>query len=253
MKFRKTVVTAALATVSLGIAAGTGNAAPAPAPTQTEVHYEVGRQGDAAVLTTSDGALRTVGDQLVLTTADGTPVAAVPLTYRMNDTAYPITARIDGGTAVLTPQRAGGTPVTDIAASEIVTADQVAAPVAESLTPRDQAALGTLAQRLTIGSAISAIIGAVVGGGIGCLVGGAAGATIASPVIALLLPFVGAAIAGCVMGAATLGAVGGMVGLVTVGGPLALFSAFQYFSTILSPCPPELPACKNPMTPAPPK
>ncbi|MBF6133920.1 hypothetical protein IU501_13015 [Nocardia otitidiscaviarum] len=87
--------------------------------------------------------------------------------------------------------------------------------MAESL-PRDQAALGTLAQRLTIGSAISAI-------------------------------------AGCVMGAASLGAVGGMVGLVTVGGPLALFSAFQYFSTILSPCPPELPACMNPATPAPPK
>ncbi|MFX0577322.1 hypothetical protein [Nocardia nepalensis] len=253
MNSRKFIVTAALAATAVGIGSGTVYAEPTAAPVQTEVHYEVSRQGDSAVLKTTDGVLRTVADQLVLTDAAGTPAAAIPLTYRMDNTAYPITARIDGDTAVLTPSRERGTPIADIAASDIITPEQAAKPIAESLTPRDQSALGTFAQRLTIGSAVSAIVGAVLGGGVGCLVGGAAGATLASPVIALLLPFVGAAVAGCVLGAATLGAVGAMVGLVTVGGPLALFSAFQYFSTILSPCPAELPACKDPMVPAAPK
>ncbi|WP_194813351.1 hypothetical protein [Nocardia sp. XZ_19_385] len=251
MKLHRSVVTAALAAVALGVSSGVTNAEPAPA--QHEVHYEVSRQGDSAVLSTSNGKLLTVGDQLVVTDAQDTPVAAIPLTYRIDATAYPIAAQIDGSTAVLTPSREGGTPVAAVAPSEVVSTDQALQTVAESFTPRDQGALGVLAQRLTIGSAISAIIGAVLGGGVGCLVGGAAGATIASPVIALLLPWVGATIAGCVLGAATLGAVGAMVGLLTVGGPLALFSAYQYFSTILAPCPPELPACKDPMVPAPPK
>ncbi|GAB4588258.1 hypothetical protein [Nocardia sp. IFM 10818] len=253
MKLRTTVAPAALTALALAVGAGTSAAEPAAAPVQTEVHYEVSRQGDAAVLKTTDGVLKTVGDQLVLTDKAGTPVAAIPLTYRMDNAAYPIAAEIKDDTAILTPSREGGTPLADIAASEIVTVEQAAAPIAESFTPRDQSALGTFAQRLTIGSAVSAIVGAVLGGGVGCLVGGAAGATIASPVIALLLPWVGAAVAGCVLGAATLGAVGAMVGLVTVGGPLALFSAFQYFSTILTPCPPELAYCKDPSVPAPAK
>jgi hypothetical protein len=31
---------------------------------QTNVHYEVSRQGDAALVTTDDGKLQVVGDQL---------------------------------------------------------------------------------------------------------------------------------------------------------------------------------------------
>ncbi|MEV6321210.1 hypothetical protein AB0M45_08435 [Nocardia sp. NPDC051787] len=246
MKLRNSVVTAVLAAVAVGVSAGATHAAPEPA--QQEVHYEVSRQGDSAVIST-DGKLQTVGDQLVLTDVSGTPVAAVPLTYRMDAMAYPIAARIEGNTATLTPSRERGIAVAPISQAEIVTVEQAAKPVAESFTPRDQLALGAFTQRVTIGGAISAIIGAVLGGGVGCLLGAAAGATIASPVIALLLPWVGATIAGCVLGAATFGAVGSMVGLITVGGPVALFSAFQYFSTILTPCPPELPYCKDPAAP----
>ncbi|QLY31757.1 hypothetical protein [Nocardia huaxiensis] len=249
MKLRHTLVTATLVTAALGISTAGASAAPVSEnPVQQEVHYEVNRQGDSAVITTSDGKLQAVGDQLVLTDQAGTPVASVPLTYRMNGNAYPIAAEINGGTAVLTPAKEGGTPIADVAAADVISADTALKNVSESFTPRDQTALGVLAQRLTIGSAVSAIVGAVLGGGIGCLVGGAVGATISSPVIALLLPFVGATIAGCVLGAATLGAVGGVVGLVTVGGPLALFSAFQYFSTILTPCPATLAMCKDPAT-----
>ncbi|MEU2030353.1 hypothetical protein [Nocardia amamiensis] len=246
MMLRNSVVTAVLAAVAVGVSAGTTQAAPEPA--QQEVRYEVSRQGDSAVVTT-DGKLQTVGDQLVLTDVHGTPVAAVPLTYRMDAMAYPIAARIEGSTATLTPSREGGIAVAPISQADIVTVEQAAKPIAESFTPRDQLALGAFTQRVTIGGAISAIIGAVLGGGVGCLLGAAAGATLASPVIALLLPWVGATIAGCVLGAATFGAVGSMVGLITVGGPVALFSAIQYFSTILTPCPPELAYCKDPAAP----
>ncbi|MGW4368978.1 hypothetical protein ACWEKT_25360 [Nocardia takedensis] len=244
MKFRSAILTAATTAVALGVGAGAAHAA--PTPEQYDISYEVSRRGDAAVLTLDQGGLRVVADQLVITDERGVPVAALPLTYRTDALAFPIAASIDGRTATLTPSRVGGTPVAPVTADQIVTVDQVA----ESFTPRDLTALGALAQRVTIGGAISAIVGAVLGGGVGCLLGAAGGAAIASPVIALLLPFVGAAVAGCVLGAATFGAVGSMVGLITVGGPLALFAAFQYFSTILAPCPAELPYCKDPAVPA---
>ncbi|TCJ93266.1 hypothetical protein [Nocardia alba] len=249
MKLSTTLATAAMTTaLALCVSTGTGTADPAP---QTEVRYEVSRQGDSAVLST-DGKLQVVDGQLLLTTGADTPVAALPLTYRMDDKVFPIAATIDGGTATLTPSREGGAPVA--AATNVITQDAAARQIAESFTPRDQAALGVLSQRLGVGGAVAAIVGAVVGGGVGCLVGGAAGAAIASPVIVLLVPWVGATVAGCVLGAATLGAVGTMLGLVTVGGPLAVFSAYQYFSTILAPCPADLGAyCKDPAVPTPPK
>ncbi|MFC9968648.1 hypothetical protein ACFVH4_30850 [Nocardia ignorata] len=248
MKMSTTLATAAMTALALCVGSANAHAE----PTQTEVHYEISRQGDAAVLSTNDGKLQVVDGQLVLTTEADVPVAALPLSYRMDDKVFPIAATIDGDRATLTPSRDGGTPAE--AATNVISQDAAVQQIAESFTPRDQSALGVLAQRLTIGSAVAAIIGAVVGGGVGCLVGGAAGATIASPVIVLLVPWVGATVAGCVLGAATLGAVGGMVGLVTVGGPLALFAAYQYFSTILAPCPAELGAyCKDPAVPAPAK
>ncbi|MEU3010142.1 hypothetical protein [Nocardia asteroides] len=249
MKISTALATASLTTLALCVSTGVGHADPA---SQTDVHYEVSRQGDAAVITTSDGKLQVVGDQLVLTTAADIPVAAVPLSYRIDDQLFPIAATIDQGKATLAPSREGAAPVA--AATDLISADTAVKQVAESFTPRDQSALGVFGQRLGIGSAVAAIVGAVVGGGAGCLVGAAAGATIASPVIVLLVPWVGATVAGCVLGAATLGAVGSMVGLITVGGPLALFSAYQYFSTIIAPCPADLGAyCKDPAVPVPAK
>ncbi|MEV0033395.1 hypothetical protein [Nocardia sp. NPDC050793] len=247
MKMRKTVVTAALAAAALATTATTAHAAPAmDDPAGAEVRYEVVRSGDSAVLTIANGTLRDLDEQLVLLDRDDRPVAAIPLTYRIDDTAYPITARIDGTTATLTPSKDNPQHITPVAAKDIVTVDQAAAQVAESFTPRDAQALGVFAQRAAIGAAVSAVLGAVLGGGVGCLVGAAAGAAISSPLIALLVPFVGATIAGCVLGMATLGAVGSMAGIVLAGGPITLFSAIQYFSTILAPCPPELAYCKDP-------
>ncbi|WP_433560493.1 hypothetical protein ACQP1O_22645 [Nocardia sp. CA-151230] len=243
---RKTTATAALATTALVLAAATANAAPQPGDDNAAVHYEVTRRGDAAVLTISGGELHAAADQLVLVDRDRQAVAAIPLTYRIDNTAYPITARIDGATATLTPDRSHGQPIQAATRDQIITTDQAATQVAESFTPRDTQALGVFAQRAAIGAAVSAVLGAVLGAGAGCLVGAAAGATVSSPLLVLLVPFVGATIAGCVLGAATLGAVGSMIGLVIAGGPITLFSAIQYFSTILAPCPPDTVYCKDP-------
>lgn len=250
MKMRTTAMTAALAATAVVVAAATAQAAPAAGEESGGVHYEVTRRGDSAVVAISGGTLRHDDQQLVLFDPSDKPVAAIPLTYRVDDIAYPITASIDGATATLTPSGDHGKPVTPVAASDIVTVERAATQVAESFTPRDAQALGVFAQRAAIGAAVSAVLGAVIGAGIGCLVGGAAGAVVSSPVIALLLPFVGATVAGCVLGMATLGAVGTMAGVVLAGGPITLFSAIQYFSTILAPCPPELPSCKDPAQPA---
>ncbi|MET8878790.1 hypothetical protein [Nocardia sp. NPDC004604] len=242
---RKTAA-ATLAATAITITAATAGATPQPVDEQAAVHYEVSRRGDAAVLSIGDGKLKLLDDQLVVTDRTDRPVAAIPLTYRIDNTAYPIKAETDGSTATLTPSKTDGQPVRDIARDQIITTEQAAAQIGESFTPRDAQALGVFAQRAAISAAVSAVVGAVLGAGVGCLVGAAAGAAISSPVIFLLAPFVGAAIAGCVLGAATLGAVGTLAGVVLAGGPITLFSAIQYFSTILAPCPPELAQCKDP-------
>ncbi|MCP2316388.1 hypothetical protein APR12_001725 [Nocardia amikacinitolerans] len=243
---RKTTTTL-LAATAIALTTATANATPAPNDDNTAVHYEVTRQGDSALLTISGGELQLADDQLVLTNRDERLVATIPLTYRIDNTAYPINARIDGTTATLTPAKNDGQPVQQaVTTDQIVTTGQAATQIAESFTPRDAQALGVFAQRAAIGAAVSAVLGAVLGAGAGCLVGAAAGAAISSPLIVLLVPFVGATIAGCVLGAATIGAVGTMAGLVVAGGPITLFSAIQYFSTILAPCPPDTDYCKDP-------
>ncbi len=243
MKSTKYALITALTVTAAAVTTGTAHAEPEPGG----VHYEIGRQADSALVTTPDGKLKVVADQLILTDRADRPVAAVPLTFDINDTAYPITARIEGNTATLTPDRTSGRPTRAPARTDVVSMRHAA----ESFTPRDSQALGAFGQRIAIAAGVSAVLGAVIGGGVGCLVGGAVGAAISSPVIVLLAPFVGATVAGCVLGAATLGAVGSMAGLIVAGGPIVLFSALQYFSTILAPCSPELPYCRDSGQPAP--
>ncbi|WP_280425581.1 hypothetical protein [Nocardia carnea] len=244
MKLRTSVATAALAVAALGATAAPVSAQPAPAP--RELTYEITHSGAGAVVKTN-GKWQVAGDQLILQAIDDTLLTTVPLTYRKDNIAFPIAAKVDGGTAVLTPQREGGVPVAPVSAP-VVTPEQAGQEVAEQFTPRDMQALGVFTQRATMSAAIAGAIGAVIGGSLGCVLGAATGALVSSPIALLLVPFVGATIGGCVAGAATLGAAGGIIGAFLIGGPVAVFAAFQYFSTILSPCPPEHPACR-PTTP----
>ncbi|WP_280299521.1 hypothetical protein [Nocardia neocaledoniensis] len=246
MRMKSATATAVFAAVAVGMTAATAGAAPAPAPQASGVHYAVTRDGDSAVVTLDGGKIEQVDSQLLIRDAADQPLAAIPLQYQLDDMAYPIAARIDGATAILTPARAGGQPVAATERAEVISVDQAATQVAESFVPRDAQALGVFAQRAAIGAAVSAVVGAVIGGGIGCLLGAGAGAVLSSPLIALLAPVVGATIAGCVVGATTMGAVGTLAGLLLAGGPIVLFSAIQYFSTILAPCPPEQAQCKDP-------
>ncbi|MFJ4653704.1 hypothetical protein ACIP5Y_20755 [Nocardia sp. NPDC088792] len=203
------------------------------------------RSGDSAVLTAPGAHLTTVSNQLVIEDADGNIAAAIPLAYRMDATAYPIAVHIDGDTATLTPGRSAGVAVSDPARpSDMVPATQLNS-VAEAFDQRDQQALLVLSQRDTVGSVTSAVLGAIIGGGAGCLLGAAVGATSAAfaTLLAGLLP--GAAI-GCLVGMGTLGPIGAIGGLMLVGGPVLAWSAFQYFSTILSPCTTPTAYCQDP-------
>ncbi|WP_189023881.1 hypothetical protein [Nocardia rhizosphaerihabitans] len=248
MRMKSATATAVLAAVAVAMTAATAGAVPEPAPQASGVRYEVTRDGDSAVVKLDGGRIEQIDSQLLIRDAADQPLAAIPLQYQLDDTAYPIAARIDGTTARLTPARTGGQPVAATTRAEAISVDQAATQVAESFVPRDAQALGVFAQRAGIGAAVSAVVGAVIGGGVGCLLGAGAGAVLSSPLIVLLAPVVGATIAGCVVGAATLGAVGTMAGLLLAGGPILVFSAIQYFSTVFAPCPPEQAQCKDPAT-----
>ncbi|MQY24793.1 hypothetical protein [Nocardia aurantia] len=256
---KKLTAAAALATAVVAVTAATAQAEPAPAApavgvtvqdgvvhvpaSQTlevnGVHYTLSRDGDSAVLTSTDGAFKTVGSSLVVTNAAGEGVDSIPLTYRKDATEFPIAAQISDNTVRLTPDtkaedgKLAEHPLTatDIANSKPLSAQEVT----ESFTPRDQQELSAFSSRASIASTTGAIIGAILGGGLGCVIGAGVVGTISGAVTALLGAFP-AAVVGCVAGAATVGSVGTLVGAALVAGPIVLWSAYQYFSTITSPC-----------------
>src|SRR5690606_38760460 len=92
MKLRTSVATAALAVAALGATAAPVSAQPAP----RELTYEITHSGDSAVVETN-GKWQVAGDQLILQAIDDTLLTTVPLTYRKDNIAYPIAAKIDGG------------------------------------------------------------------------------------------------------------------------------------------------------------
>jgi hypothetical protein len=245
MRTRAVTVAAVSVIAALGAGAGVSNAA--PRTDDAAIQYTVSRSGQSAVIATNGKWVNDAG-RLLLENAAGAVAAVLPLTYRIDNIAYPIRSRIDGGTATLTPVRENGKQVSDpVRPSDVVSASRLQS-VAESFTPRDAQALGVLAQRMTTSGVVSAVLGAIVGGAAGCLLGAAVGATGAA-VATLLMGLVPGGIIGCIVGAGVLGPVGAIAGLIVVGGPMLAFSAFQYFSTILSPCTTPGAYCTDPANP----
>ena len=259
MQMRNFAAVAALTAAVVGITAGTANAQPTATPAaypQKAVHYTIGRSGNSEIFTATDGQLKVVTDpqagrQLEVLNNAGTAIAQeMPLTYRINNTVYNEDVSINGHTATITPNR---TPVGHVNSPLPVvhTMSQLRS-VSESFTPRDQTALSLLGSRATTESLASSVTGAVIGGGVGCLVGAAAGSAVAGTATGALLAiltFLGiaeGAVAGCIVGASTLASLGTVAGLIFIGGPLILFSAIQYFSTVLSPCLTPGAYCKDP-------
>ncbi|MFI5778590.1 hypothetical protein [Nocardia sp. NPDC051570] len=249
---RKLAAAVVFTVVSVGVTAGVAGAAPGPdveQVNQQEVHYTVAREGASAVLDTTDGKFVVDGNQLELRDSTGGVAAELPLTYRMDNVAFPIAATIDGTKATLTPQLTEGTQVADpVSQMSNVPMSSVLKPVDESFSPRDQQALSAFGSRATISSFTSAVLGAIVGGVAGCLIGAGLGAA-AGGAVTFLLAALPAGIAGCLAGAAIAAPVGAVGGLILVGGPLLAFAAFQYFSTILAPCTTPGAFCTNPQFP----
>ncbi|WP_019929656.1 hypothetical protein [Nocardia sp. BMG111209] len=257
---RKLTVSLALVISAVTIAGGVANADPAPAQqlaqpivTDTQdvdangVHYTVGRDGDTVVLTADNGSFRAVDGSLVVDDESGAAVDSLPLSYRKDNVAFPIDARVDGGTVRLTPATTGGAPVDNpITAQDIARAQHAA----ESFTPRDQQELSAFSSRVTIANVTGAVIGAIVGGGLGCIAGAIVG-SVSTAIATLLAGVLPGGVVGCIAGAATVGAVGTLAGAALVAGPIVLWSAYQYFSTILSPCGGPGAYCVDPAAPKP--
>ncbi|MQY30902.1 hypothetical protein [Nocardia aurantia] len=248
---RKFTVSLALVISAATIAGGVANADPAPAqqlaqPIATDVqdvdangvHYTVGRDGDAVVLTSENGSFQAVDGSLVVSDGDGAAVDSLPLSYNKDNVAFPIAAQIDGGNVRLTPATTGGVPA-DIAQAQHTT---------ESFTPRDQQELSAFSSRASIASTTGAIIGAIVGGGIGCIAGAVVG-SVSTAITTLFAGVLPGAVVGCIAGVATIGAVGTLAGAALVAGPIVLWSAYQYFSTITAPCTGPGAYCVDPAAP----
>ncbi|MQY28441.1 hypothetical protein [Nocardia aurantia] len=253
---RKFTAYAVLMAGALIVASGTSNAGPADpdhrAVELNGIHFTVDRQGDAVVLASPDGLFETVGDSVVIRDPAGNFNDSLPLSYRRDDQVYPIAAEIGDHSVRFTPASTGGHTVADpITPADIARGQELgsATAVAESFTPRDQTALGMFASRVGIGSVVGAVIGAIVGAGLGCVAGAAVG-SVSVAVATLLGGVLPGAVVGCVAGVATVGTVGTLAGSALVAGPILLWSAYQYFSTILAPCAAPGTYCVDPAAPA---
>ncbi|MFF3574556.1 hypothetical protein ACFYXQ_43090 [Nocardia jiangxiensis] len=238
MNGKKFAAAAVSAATVIGLCAGTASAAPASGsvPTQ-EIHYTAKVADKSVVLSTDSGSLAVRDNQLNILDVHGGEVAAIPLTYRMNNLDHPINAAVTGRTVVLTPNTtpAAATPAPDVSPASVVPVDGALKHVAAtypSADKRSSDALGTLVQQLTVGSMLSGMLGTVVGAGIGCIAGLVVGAAATTPVAWLL--GVGP-IAGCVGGAVLFAPIAGIGGTLLVGGPIAVGALFQYFQTMNAP------------------
>lgn len=217
--------------------AGQGQQSQAQPGAQTvaagDVHVTIRRDGNSAVLDSADAVFQAVGGRLIVTDPAGQFIESVPLSYNRDNLTYPIDALIDNHEARLTPVTTGGVPVEHaVSAPDIAQAK----PIDEGdFTPRDSQELYMTWWRSIIASDTGAVIGAILGGVVGCGVGAAvigASAAVAT-LFAGLLP---GAIIGCIGGIALVGPVGMLIGSALATGPMLLWSLFQYFSTITTPC-----------------
>ncbi|WP_019929655.1 hypothetical protein [Nocardia sp. BMG111209] len=234
-------VSFAIAVTVVLLTGGVAAADPPPAPGRSVTidgrWYEIARDGDSVLLTTADADFDPDGDSLLVRDGD-TVVDSLPLSYRKDDVAFPIDAEIDGDTVRLTPVTSAGVPDPVVPRARPV----------ESFTPRDQQELTAFSQRATIAGVVGAVVGAIVGGGLGCLAGAIVGSVTAA-VTTLLTGMLPGGIIGCIAGIALIGAVGTITGAALVAGPILLWSAFQYFTTILSPCTGPGNYCVDPAAP----
>ncbi|MEU6563461.1 hypothetical protein [Nocardia nova] len=215
MRVRRWVSAATLATAV--VTTGTGVAAADPgAAADPDVHYRATNTGAAALITTDSGTMAVENGVFEIKSASGRVLAGIPLTYRIDDMAYPVAATIDGNTATLTPT---ALPFQDEAPWR-------------TRYEREQAAFSRAALQITTAAAGGASVGTALGGAIGC----AGGAVVGTVVTGMLAALFGAGpLAGCLAGIALGAGIGAFAGALLVTTPVAIASVVQYFATINEP------------------
>ncbi|MFJ4653606.1 hypothetical protein ACIP5Y_20265 [Nocardia sp. NPDC088792] len=267
---RKYTAGAVLLAGTLSIACGTAGADPDPNPafqpqvvpshqtaTLNGAGFTVDRDGNSVIVAGDGDTFKAVDGSVIVQDGSGATVASLPLTYRKDDLVFPIAAEFGDHSVRMTPALSGGTPATAtvtagaIAQSQDIPTDVAnAKPITESFTPRDLQELQNFGTRAWLASFTGTVIGAIVGGVVGCGAGALVG-SVSAGVTTLFAGLLPGAIIGCIAGVALIGSVGGLLGAALVAGPIGLWSAYQYFSTILAPCTGPGVYCVNPAAPAP--
>ena len=215
------VTLAAATTISALIGTQASSLAAVP-KTLTLTNFETARatvNGEArivdrsVVLRTEGGSLRVDDGRLRILDPNDTVIGSIPLTIVRQDTAFPIDARIDSGTATLTPRLDQGRPVTDAER-------RAAQPIAAADSPEDRmnTAMGNVNNELTVALAVGTLLGAIIGGPVGCVVLG--------------LPTAGV---GCPAGAVIGAGMGVVVFNLVIGVPALIASGVHFYNVMTAP------------------
>ncbi|MBU3068127.1 hypothetical protein KO481_42250 [Nocardia sp. NEAU-G5] len=227
MKLQKFVLTTAFAlTVT-----SAGTAAADPGPAAGRVAYTARTTESSAIITTDTGSLAVDNGVFEVKAPNGVTLAGTKLSFRVDDFTFPIDARIDGHTAVLTPRLEPSRAVYQPAALPFEDSANWKSPY-----DRETAAWNRLVSTISVGAVAGTLLGTIGGAAAGCALGAIAGATVAAAtIVGLFGPVLPIAVAGCLGGIAALGAVGTVAGELLVTAPIAIAGAVQYFTTINQP------------------
>lgn len=213
---RTTFVTLAVCTVAALVgAAGTSHADPA-AP---EMHYTASMVDKSVVLTTDAGTLTAADGHFLVNDPSGHLLVSMPLSYQQDNKVWPITAKIAGNTATLTPS------------TDPVAAHPAPAELRDiAIDPQSadfNTAMMNFATVAGLGVALGTLIGTAVGAGIGCVAGGAlVGAAAAVPTIGVLA--VPGFLGGCLVTGAAAAPIGAIIGSIALGVPAAVIGGLLF-------------------------
>ncbi|RMI31168.1 hypothetical protein [Nocardia stercoris] len=235
MRKNKLAVSAALAVVAVGIAAGTVHADPVAAAPDA-VTYQAGVADGTLTVRIHNGSFLADDNKLEIENADGVVVSGTPLTVAVDQLSFPIAVAIDGDTATLTPE----------IDQDHATLHDIDLPFQQQApwqTPYDRevSAWNRLASTVgvaavaggTFGTIVGALFGCVAAAGVAGIPAGAIG-TLVGPVGTTAASLV-TGLPACIVGATTTGALGALVGAVLVTAPILVAAAIQYFTTIDAP------------------
>lgn len=231
MKLRSISTTAALAVAALATTSSTAGFAAAQSDSpdaQPGIQYRASLVDRSVALTTDAGSLTATHDQFRILDSSGRLAAILPLSYQRDDKVWPIAARIDGNTAILTPSTDPATAVPVPAGTPTLNSIDATA------NPNYNQALANLSSAATVGAAVGTLIGTAIGAAVGCVAGGALlGAGAGIPTLGTLA--IPGAIGGCLVTAAAAAPLGAAVGLIAIGGPITVVALIQFFADLATP------------------